>query len=79
MFELMGRMHNEIDGTLCYGYLQYVGFEMGTQGEICTYRCPQCGREIRNLEGYRHIAPFGTSNLNDNDGFGGGFFGGGWL
>ena len=50
MFELMNTIHNDIDGTYCFGMLQYVGMEYGSRGQICVYRCPQCGMEIRNLE-----------------------------
>ncbi len=51
MFELMNTIHNDIDGSYCYGMLQYVQTEYGSRGEICTYRCSQCGMLIRNLEG----------------------------
>lgn len=50
MFELLNTLHNDIDGTYCYGMLQYAGTEYGSRGQICVYRCSQCGREIRNLE-----------------------------
>lgn len=50
MFELMNTFHNDIDGTYCFGMLQYVGTEYGSRGQICVYRCSQCGMEIRNLE-----------------------------
>ena len=50
MFDLMGRTHNSIDGTFCYGMLQYVRSDWGSRGQICVYRCTQCGFEIHNVE-----------------------------
>ena len=83
MFELIGRNHNEIDGTYCYGYLQYVGVEYGSRGQICIYRCPMCGREIRHVEGFGSFGGFGSNfagnnSDNDNGGFNNGF-GDGWF
>lgn len=78
MFELIGRNHNEIDGTYCYGYLQYVGIEYGSRGQICIYRCPMCGREIRHVEGFGSFGGFGGFGNNsddDNGGFNSGFGG----
>ncbi|MCH5291872.1 MAG: hypothetical protein J1D88_09005 [Treponema sp.] len=50
MNELLGRTHNDIDGTFCYGMLTFSGLEFGSLGQICVYRCSVCGREIRNVE-----------------------------
>ncbi|MBP5464486.1 MAG: hypothetical protein J6Y13_04865 [Treponema sp.] len=50
MFELMNQFHNSIDGSFCWGILQYEGLAYGSQGQICIYRCSQCGLEIHNLE-----------------------------
>ena len=50
MFQLVGKTHNDIDGAWCYGFLQYVASEWGSRGQICIYRCPQCGAEFRNVE-----------------------------
>lgn len=58
MNELMGRTHNDIDGTFCYGMLMPAGFDFGSRGQICVYRCSVCGREIRNLENKFGKSPF---------------------
>lgn len=50
MFKLMNRLHNEIDGTYCYGMLIYEDMDFGSRGQICIYRCSQCGMIIRHLE-----------------------------
>ena len=75
MFELIGRNHNEIDGTYCYGYLQYVGVEYSSRGQICIYRCPMCGREIRHVEGLQFGGFGNNSGDDDNGGFNNGFGG----
>ena len=31
MFELINTFHNDIDGTYCFGMLQYVGMEYGSR------------------------------------------------
>lgn len=78
MFELMNTFHNDIDGTYCFGMLQYVGMEYGSRGQICVYRCSQCGMEIRNLEDNfagPHDRPHGGMRRGGrrDQGFGGGF------
>ncbi len=83
MYNLLNQTHNSIDGTFCYGFLQYAGFEYGTRVTICSYRCSQCGCIIKNLEDeYNSFGssqpsrPHGYSQSEENGGYGFGGFGG---
>ena len=81
MFQLMNKLHNEIDGTYCYGMLVYEGIDYGSRGQICIYRCSQCGTVIRHLEedySYRQSSsgtqsPRSTRGNNPCDNFDFGF------
>lgn len=64
MYELIGKTHNDIDGSYCWGFLNFEKVEYGTRGEICTYVCSQCGMHIRNLERQNYSNP---TNQYDND------------
>lgn len=50
MYALLNRYHNSMDGAFCYGMLEFVEYEWGTDGMICVYRCSQCGATFRNVE-----------------------------
>ena len=50
MYNLIGTTHNEMDGSFCYGFLQFLRFEWGARGMICIYGCHNCGAIFRNVE-----------------------------
>lgn len=50
MNNLLGVTHNQLDGAFCYGFLTMIRIEWGMYGQICVYRCQQCGTEFRNVE-----------------------------
>ena len=34
MYNLIGTTHNEMDGSFCFGFLQFLRFEWGAKGMI---------------------------------------------
>lgn len=50
MYALLNKFHIVVDGTPCWGIMQFMNLTPVYQGVIFTYICSQCGCLIQNKE-----------------------------